>query len=263
MAAFLYYLPGLRAAGRQQIERAGLGHAFDDSCSAASREVSAGPDGQAGVVVADAHRLGQTVGYFADRQAWRRVPGSTAWVGHYLGALPGPDDLARPEERRLDGHPVRLGDGRIWIVPIVRGVKERDGEPVPYVPLPRRIGCDEDGRTVFRGVIAEHQGLWEAAGRWWDFTEAAGPSATIAWDEIVTIALAGLAGNYRLRLAVEADLLGLFSQPNVREVCDAMIDLPGWKRWLKKKEASGGSSTADGSPDSPRDTDRVSPTSTP
>ena len=76
MAGFLYYSPNPAITSLETIRAAGFGYAFDAQPTAAPL-LGAGPDGNAGVILADSRRVPPAqVGYYRDKQAWRQIPGS-------------------------------------------------------------------------------------------------------------------------------------------------------------------------------------------
>ena len=261
MAGFLYFLPGVQTGSLAAARAAGIGYAFGPSVTSVG--VTRGPDGSPGCVVADAQRV-PTVGYHPDRQKWRIVPGSAAWVGYcHLDKepLPGPEDLIRPPEDLVRGHPVLLGDGRRWIVPIVRGVVEEDGQPIGYCALPRSIDWDDAGKRIDGGVLPAYEALWNAAAKWFDLrcsldVEERKKLLEETWAG--ESALLGLTTNYAIGKA-EAGILHLLNDRNEFDVLNAMIDEPG-RCAIKKKEGPAGSSTSDGPPAATPATDPPSPT---
>jgi len=251
MAGLLYFLPGRdRSIKLPDVKAAGLDYAFEDRCTPAG--VERGPDGERGVIVADDERIeAHRIGYYPDKQTWRRIPGLDAWVGMYTDDPPEPTDLIR--QRALPGHWVRLGDGHDWLIPVARAAAEQDSTLVWYQALPQATTIDEEGRWIQGGVLPAYQRLWDIAMRWWDAVVAAETieesetSAKIELDfeEINDGALLALATNYRVGKA-EVALLGLFDDQCVREILAALIDMPTIQAWLKKKAAAAGSSIVGG-----------------
>ena len=208
MAGFLYYLPGYTDAGLEEIKTVKLGYAFGRRCTCLP--VVKGPDGLAGVVVADESRLGeQRIGYYPEVQTWRRVPQAATplatplnpplvrgeagvkvasgdpagpglkvapgdlgpWVGFYSECPPMPDDLAR--ERMLEGHRVTLGDENDWLIPIARGCQNDESELVFYQALPTGVGVDDQGNWIADGVLPKYAVLWQIAMLYWTAFRAA------------------------------------------------------------------------------------------
>jgi hypothetical protein len=246
---FLYFIPGAGPTiDHAGLVAAGLGYAFDpDTPRLARGVVGAGPDGaSAGLIICAATDLGG-VEYRPDRQTWRNVPGTAAWVGLNTDARPGPADLARAG--LLAGHPVRLGDGRVWQAPTARGYEERGGELALCGKLPWRTRVDDAGKWVSE-LAERYRPLWDTACAFWDaFTaEQIAPAADAEEDgrrrfefaESNDAALLALAVNYRLGKA-EVDLLGLFNQQTVTAVLLALVDWPTLRAFAAKKAAPAGS----------------------
>ncbi len=267
MAGFLYYIPGqTREITRDEVGRLGLGYAFPGAMSPCQVH-SDGPDGGAGVVVADPAKVGK-IGCYLQQQTWSRDPGLDVWVGIYNDARPGPADLER--EDPLGGHWVTLSDGAKWHVPVARGICEEEGQIVYYHAVPRVSTRDDDGKWVPGDVVARYRGLWELACRWYDVRMAAVEAAAVEaedeaedegdvtvefeFDDLHDSAVKVIAQNY-LMGPTEADLLGLLSERHAIAVLDALVDVPTQMMLLKKKlDRLAGSSSGDGLPDSPPDT---------
>lgn len=253
MPGFLYYLPSSKPAAAvtlADVRAAGVGYAFDGRCE--PRGVTGGPDGGNGVIVnADGERLG----YYPDRQQWRKTPAPhhsplTAhwpWVGWYLDEpLPGPEDLSRNEQ--LGGHVVKLGDGREWIVPVARGFTETDDGIGWYLALPATLELAESGEWTSGPVEERYQPLWAIAEAYWEHFSsavrvAAGKATAQSGGEIAfdfqglpDAAVVALQANYRIG-RTEAALLGLFDdkQRKATAVMQALIDWPSWDEIVKKK----------------------------
>lgn len=258
-----------------ELVAAGLGYAFDpDTPRLARPVVGSGPDGNnPGVIVSASAEL-NGVGYYPQRQTWRTVPGTKVWVGHNTDALPTPAELAR--RNLLAGHPVRLGDGQLWQVPVTRGYEERAGQLHPCGKLPWRTRVDESGQ--WRSELAEqYRALWDTACAFWDSFTASGEAeadangAADASNELAEAgiamdaepggdagpaapavrfdfagandaALLALAANYRIGKA-EVDLLGLFNQQAVTNVLLALVDWPTLQAFAATKAAPAGSPT--------------------
>lgn len=222
MGAFLYYIPKRQAADADTIAAAGLAYAITPSI--AHRGTSGGPDGAAGVIVAQGDAKG--VGYFADAQTWLQAPGSEFWIGYTTDDPPGPDDLARAKQ--IAGHEVELGDEKRWLVPVARAL---DGTS----PLPRRLAFD--GKQWAPGdILARYTDLFGEACRVWELIAGASDEEVTISDEC-GIAVMALAVNYRLG-PVEISMLGLFDTQTEAEVLKALVDWPTFEAF-KKKLASG------------------------
>jgi hypothetical protein len=237
MPGFLYYLPKhSRRITLAEISALGLGYAFDRQITPA--EVLAhGPDGGAGVIVADPQRVEPgRIGMHADQQIWRKMAGrgDAAWVGMYADQRPTPADLARPSP--LAGHAVTLGDGHEWLAPIARFL---DGEPA----VPRWSDLDAHGEWRPGVVIDRYAELWRVAEAWWDTlaraevvdeTAASAPRLRFDFSGLHAGAVACLAANYALG-ATEAAMLRLLSDQVAREILNAAVDWPTFVAWVQKK----------------------------
>lgn len=285
MSNFLYFLPKHSGSVTlDQLEAAGLRYVFD-SPGFSPRQCQCGPDGSPGVIVATEGNA--ELGYFADRQTWRKVPDREVWVGMCRGQGPGAREekkgpgargqnsdaefsLAR--RKQLAGHTVTLLDGQQWLVPVARGWIEQDGEMRWQKRLPVVSVLDDEGRWVEGDVVSQYAALWELAVQFDAMKLAATQSAVAAAGggeaiddaEPVTVelefdvhdgAVAAMAANYRIG-PVEASMLGLLTFELAIEVLNALIDEPTWLEWVKKNTADAGSNTDAGPPDSTPDTGR-------
>ena len=127
MAAFLYYIPhGSTGIKFEELQMLGLGYAFGKELN--RRDIKGGPDRGDGVLFSDGERMpSELLGYFGDRQTWRKIAGLSkdAWVGFYDDQRPAPEDLLRPDP--LPGHAIELMDGRKWQIPMAVEATDRDG----------------------------------------------------------------------------------------------------------------------------------------
>jgi hypothetical protein len=280
MPAFLYFVPGVQPTTRREdLRRFGLDYALE-RCVAVG-QVTAGPDGQPGIVLADGNRVAAgSVRYDSAKQDWAAVPASrrpagapAVWVGLDRAAenRPGPEDLAR--SRMLPGHQVELADERLWLVPVARAcAADEDGTVRGFaVALPRGVGLDSDGRWTAGSVLPRYRRLWELAEEWWAAFTGGKISAqdhTIQTDfsdaSAFDCAVECLQANYRVG-PVEISLLGLLDDGDaLRRILDALVDWPVWLAAQKKMIGSpvpGDSPGPDGPPDSIPATGPPSPTS--
>jgi hypothetical protein len=257
MSSFLYFFPGDHSQPTKALlESHGLAYAFEPPRWAWSG-CRAGPDRGPGLLVADPRHLSpERIRYSDAAQAWRRVPNSTAWIGHYQGELPGPEELRRGKQ--LDGYPCMLADGREWLVPIAREAAETDGRIEQRQALPRRYELDDAGAWQPGDVLPEYESLNDIAAAFCDAADGAQDGQFDFQDPGAAVRV--LAHNYRLA-AVEASLLGLFTHGGgeTARVLLFCADFPGlWK--LKKKQGADTSATSDGPAGSTGTTDPASPT---
>lgn len=223
MAQFLYFFDNAVGLLPTDIVKAGLGHVLPRCRKTA---VSCGPGGVAGVV---AVHSGAEIGYYADKQTWRkRGPG--VWVGVWNElAKPEPEELAIDDQQ--PGHLVKLRDEREWLAPLAR---EWDGEQQSFrAAVPAGLDLDDEGRWITGAVEARYARLWEIAGKRWAMVSDDKSSATVG--DLCDWAVECLQVNYRIDRA-EAAMLGLFdSQARAAiAVLDAAIDWPTIREWQKK-----------------------------
>ncbi len=253
MAGLLYYVPdhsGQMTAG--DACKIGLTHAFGhlkDEGLQCNEAYNNGPDAKdggsgAGTVIADPLFSGK-LGVYPDRQTWRKVPGSKAYVGYYTDDPPKPADVARVQV--LPGHLVTLGDGQKWTVPIARGIAEHGDNVMIGCTLPTAMAIDDDGNWKEGEVVPKYAALWKLAEQWWDTVVTA--SAAVEGAEISDVglivelaeqndaALVALSANYRLGKA-EVVLLGLFTSDTYGDILGALIDMPAMIAYHEKKKLS-------------------------
>jgi hypothetical protein len=235
---FLYYLPKARRS--ITIDATGLDYAFD--APPAMSQTQAGPDGDPGLVLSRPETM-RRVAYLPDEQAWQKIPGVDAWVGHYLDSVPGPADLAR--DLLLPGSMVTLGDGNPWQIPKVIGLADHeDGYAmVHFLPTSRRL--DDSGKWVRGEPLSRYAEIWDTACEFWGLVVGAMEGAQDddkAWSfEVETDnAVAVLATNYHISSA-EVSMLRLLDDQDgqaVTNIFSAAVDLAESRKWIKKKLGS-------------------------
>jgi len=256
MSAFLYYLPIPDGKVREFAETwPSL------RCHVETRGTDRGPDEAQGTCFCVPGRKTR-LGYYPDKQRWRkfkvsdRSEPSDLWLGVETAAPPSPEDLLR--ERPYQGTPVKLKDGREWIVPLARA-------------LPQSLGLDEDGELKltpeprFLWVDELVEQIWKAIAQ---RDEDGTVSLTIAdeWKQANDV----LALNYHVG-PEEASVLGLLDTQNVSDVRPAWIDWENVRKTLRdaveadqkksRSETPDSSSTASGETAAPPATSPPSPTS--
>ena len=284
MSGLLYYLPGETPAIKQpRLNELGLGYALNPY---GPRGCARGPDGGQGIVLA--HPDHPRLGYYANEQVWRKMAGSfdngcRPWVGYQTDARPTPADLLRPDA--LVGHPVNLGDGNDWTVPIARRLIPTDDNSnlLAACMLPKAIDVDDDGNWVEGDIRPRYESLWQVATSWWNKAHTVDDDEVdddgvarlrFDLDDIYSGAVVALQANYRIG-QTEVAMLGLLDEINVGQVLEALVDWPTAKAWLaelaeanssKKNEGgrqSDGSSTEPGPSALTPTTSQPSPTSGP
>ncbi len=254
MASPLYYIadPGFNPGNRKDLADAGLAHLVGLPMGKAL--VGKGPDNGRGCVFGQSEK--GTIGYKAETQTWRQMPGLQVWFGFTTDDRPSPGDLQRKDALR--GHAVALLDGNDWTVPIARGLLSDDGGETitPYIALP---GCSEynaQGEWVPSGVVPKYTRLWELAEAWVDAQtaiandEKPSPPDGVSFEFVGVheIAVEVLACNYHVS-AAEVGALGLLGEHAAYEILLALTDIPTLMAWDEQKKTEAvpdGSPTADG-----------------
>lgn len=266
MAGFLYYIPNEKGCSARVIERCGLAYALPADGKGITARGCSGPDGGSGVCCAlVSEGMEEQVGYYADRQIWRKAPERPYWVGSVKDSPPTPADIQRVEI--VNGHTVTLDDGHDWIVPLVRAFNGATA-------LPMTIGLGDDGDLMFRpkamyaAITADADKVFQQLRRDSGDDGAGGEPLTLG--DLWRITCAALAINYRIG-PIELDLLSLIDTTSVNKVAAAMIDLPtiievGRAQVESQKKSSdahtpAGCSIGDGEKGSPSDTSRPTQTS--
>lgn len=244
MSGFLYYLPGKTLVTRDDLAGLGLSYIHaGEGISTVGLSQGRGPDGATGgaVFAAESQVQSGEVGYHANRQTWRQIPGSPVWVGHYTDARPSPEVLSRPEQ--LSGYWLTLADDRPWLVPTARGLTIYGlDDPAAeltlryHTRLPSRLDLAADGKWVASGVLPKFHALWElaegfAAVRYGGQQDA---GDRYSGDQAVEAAVLCLQTNYRVG-RVELAMLGVLTDDLVSDVLDRLIDGPQLVEYLKKK----------------------------
>lgn len=234
---FLYFVEGMDPAAppRAWADR-GLGYAFADKCAPSVVEIQEGPGGASGALAAVGSPEG--LAYEPAVQEWQlaEAVGPGVWIGWPKDRkqLPGPRDLMR-RSVCVEGYPVRLGDGNLWDIPVVRRAPNASQVNRTALPLVVKIGADGAARSEVR---ADYEGLWRMSlvlrDSLFGTVDAQGnvtrPDFVDPFDLLRLGALA-LAVNYRVGL-YEVSALELIDTENAKEIGDAVLDGPNLKRFL-------------------------------
>lgn len=258
MAGFLYYLSGgAMGVEIKALQEQGLGYAFDKSLN--RREIKGGPDRGDGVLLSDCARVpSELLGYWPEKQTWRKIPGipANAWSGFYADNRPTPEDLARPEQ--LPGHWLELLDGRQWLVPMALEAAENGERWIFDNKIPVALDLDDEGRWTSGPVLPVYRRFHEVAEAWFDDCLNAGNSAEAQDDgsyqvklalksDVFESAVQVLSVNYAIG-RIEAAMLGLLSEQKAFDVLNCAVDLPGLKELQKKTAAASASSASPAGP---------------
>ncbi len=154
----LYFIEGIKATSKDVLEQHGLDHLVGNQ--AGGRESGTGPGGKPGCLVVDQSRF-KRIQFSPDQQTWEPrfgYPGT--WVGMWNDSPPGPEELA--SEKQLDGPVVRLLDGNLWQIPLLREWSLFEGDVVYECCLPRVfMQCQETGRLKPGDVVRQYRQLWD------------------------------------------------------------------------------------------------------
>lgn len=227
---FLYFVGGRNAQVPDYV-RGVLGS------SVVSRDVpGTGPHGTSGTLFAAAAAATSTAFGVFEGQHWESFGPDGVAIG--WDELPTPEELAKPKQ--LLGHSVTMADGSAWLVPIARQFVGDEMGPRWEVQLPRVLKLNEANQWVFDGINQRYQALWDTACRWWTECTAAAKQGEdeqqtgLPFAEAVNMACLALGHNYYLG-AREASALGILDETTVRDVLNALCDMPAANAWLKKK----------------------------
>lgn len=282
MAGFLYYLSGVHSPPSPD-GLAKLGLAYALGAGVACVNVNGGPDGNAGLVVADTRRLGnKACGYYPGEQSWRLIPpafldvpqtDTAVWLGYYNLDKPTPEDLLRPDAMRGETHV--LGDGCSWIIPVIRrlAVNPIDEQDIAFIPsVPLVYDVDDHGHWTPSRIAPAFENVYAMALRWCavkaavEFGEGdAFLTFAVSDDELFEWSCAVLGVNYALG-RMESGTLGMMTSHVPRKVLDAAVDWAAWDAWFKKKrsiEISGSESQAPAGSDSSDGCRDATPTTAP
>lgn len=201
------------------------------------------------------------------RQTWRvwrrfldgETELGTLWVGYWTDRRPGPPDLARPKLWPTT-EVARLGDGRDWLLPVLRFWAGEWLGPSRYTYSdagewieemePRYAPLAERGERLYRTVMAIPDDIWDASDA---DTKALFPKRSDVADamtrlEVAELIAAALSLNYCVS-SPEVALLDLLSDATLETAWSALLGTETATRFLtelkqkKKQEAPGGVGT--------------------
>ncbi len=184
----------------------------------------------------------QIMGYDSGMH-WTDYPEKRFGIG--WDVLPKPEELAR--EKQYEGHMVKLGDGNEWLVPVARYC---NGQPMEST---YRIGTDGELREEVSDRCRE---LYEFGCRFWDglygAAEKGAGEFTYEVKDQFEMAARILGYNYDVT-RWEVSALGLITDQTLRELMNAVVDVPRVIRIMQEKKTNGepkGSSSSSGGGDS-------------
>lgn len=227
----LYFLPSVVAWHPDMAERFGLSRVLDGRPS--GREVTNGPGGKSGLLIADRSVPAGQVEFHRDAQTWQPRYGSEAWMGFTTNEPPGPLELERSHQ--IDGKQIRLGDLQDWIVPQLRQFDATEGSEslVWRCRLEQTITQDpETGRLSLGEVVKKYAAIWDAATPIAASIESQilqGKSASIDDETFEKFPAELLNLNYRVELP-ELAMLGLLSTVTLGRITQLGLDIDTLRR---------------------------------
>ncbi|MGR3218599.1 MAG: hypothetical protein ACUZ8H_02115 [Candidatus Anammoxibacter sp.] len=224
---FLYFIPQLQGASKDDIKRAGILNNIKDLPEVEFCGVQNCHEGKPGVIIGFTHNhkpeeKNCPVGYFPDTQEWKKSVNGKFWVGVYKDQKPTPSDLIKKEAIR--GHYVKLQDGNEWLIPLARVFPE--GSPLPHAlvlgengeiiqeALPEYAKFSKIGERIYREFKIQCK-LEEAAEGYTYLTQVE------EWDAVTE----ALGINYYID-GEEISLLKLLTTANIAKIFQAIIDVP-------------------------------------
>lgn len=164
--SFLYYrAQQTRNVTTKDVTAWGLTYAFENNpltCVCHNNT----PTGSAGVVFADAARVGEArVKMDMENQVWKKMPRPgqpDVYVGYWKDARPTPEKLAR--RQMLNGFTLTMRDKSQWRVPLVRFLDK--GSDSLVSGLPTSVGLDDNGEFAAGDVVEEYAYLYELMGKY-------------------------------------------------------------------------------------------------
>lgn len=250
MSGLLYFIPGPKAFVRDgRLNHQALPpsiaacladvHEVPGQCVAV--DVTSGPDGQPGTVLYAVPTHGElpaALGYFPDRQTWRRLADTGAFLGWINDSPPAAVDLERRDQ--VSGYLVTDGHGQKWAIPAIRSPENPRGN------LPFEVVFDDSDRPRCT-VAGPHRKLWEDSATLWDWALTRGQpdregllilgqGFTDTEDQfLLDCAFRGLAVNYRVDrhaiAALSAIQGGWLTQVFLSLVVNALIDMRAKRCW--------------------------------
>lgn len=245
MSSFLYFTEQAhRPVQFEDAQSWGLGYAFDEqpqSCELDGRT----PTGGKGWLFFSQERLGTAyLGYHAELQVWRKIPGSEIWIGHDKGKRPGPQTLLRGKP--LDGQAVELADGNQWLIPRLRIFSAARGF---QSAMPVRVDLDDDGNWIQGEPVGDQERFAAIverliAGMLDSLLDDGIPPLTTL--EMLDIATTLLQANYVVD-KVEVAMLGLLTNDDLlMRIGRVAVDFDTAMDWAVKKNAESGLAAAAG-----------------
>lgn len=241
MATFIYFIPSevKGASKNESIEKFGLRYALNGPIEMTPL-LGEGPGGERGTIIriqgksSDGKGGELSLGYFKDRQTWRKVAKSEAWVGYWNDHKPTPSDLEK--DKIVLGHAITFRDGNAWTVPMATIFYESENAPGRAISLPTISDVDANGNWIDNEVEPSCARLLEIAERIWPkvFENAAEGGLLPEFGDERDAAIEVFQHNYRIG-ATEFGMLKLCTREEMHGILLALVDWPTALEWIKKK----------------------------
>lgn len=168
----------------------------------------------------------QPLGYYPVQQTWK-VAAQGKWrIGWYTDRPPTPCDLQR--ESVTPGYELKLRDGNLWTVPVVRQLEGSTGLP--------RVFCLTDDGEMGGMVAPEYQRLYDLG---WEIWNTLGPDKEpLTYDRLFEAVGLAFSVNYRLGRE-ELLALKLTTDHELSEAVKMIVDLPRWDELTKEQKKTG------------------------
>lgn len=152
---FLYYLPGGKTINAE-LKRE-LADVVDTWMW---RETAQGPAG-GGLLIGDKRdHTNATLVFDQPAQTWSKAYGRETWIGRYNETPQLPETLQR--QKTIPGKPLRLLDGRDWLIPQLRSYVVNNDQIQFNDHLPRTVAQDpETGLMVEGDVTPQYRSLFD------------------------------------------------------------------------------------------------------
>lgn len=240
----LYYVPGVKTLTAEI--RTELAPVIDHFTH---RETADGPDG-AGIVIADRDSVTpDDLRFNKERQIWKRAFGRQSWIGAYRDdAGDTPARYARADQ--FDGVPMRMLDGRDWLIPQLRVYRDSADRMIWDCKLPYVVQQDPETGVMVRGeCVAKYRDLFDRSCKIVEGLLLAGQlgKTEIQIADVDKFTSQVLNLNYRIQLP-ELSMLKLCDSRLFAEVVWTAIDfhhmLDRLKNLKSRSPASGADSTS-------------------
>lgn len=214
---FLYAVDNVAVLSKEVAAKTGLGDTLRDITKVSAVTSTIGPGGCRCLLFGDVKAAAMR--FKPDEQEWMQSFNKNYWVGFYLEDPPTALDLAK--KTQLSGHLVTLGNKGQWLIPVAR--KFAEGAIMPLT-----LGIGSNGEIITK-TLSEYIGFSGRAEKY--YLETMREVFDFKIDNMiedkdkVKLAFEAIMLNYHLSFE-EIFALDLINTLNLREVCEAVIDIP-------------------------------------